>query len=505
MPSDPKKRILVVDDEEHICRIIVESLGDENFVTTSFTDPVKALEHIATNPVDLVLTDMVMKEHSGLQIIEATLENHPNAIVILMTAYPTVKAAISVLKRGAYDFLVKPFKLDLLNATIKRGLAHQKVVADNLSLKSQVEFLKAANSFFGTGLDLEKYLKLILNSCNTELSATASAFMEIDSRDGSILRCIHKTRDGQSADSVLDHSLADRFGEIKSDDPIIHTEDMSTENGRMYRLLISKPILIRGTLRGLINVSIISRSDQIAHGKLGVLSILASSAASAITNQKLYHDLKSSYWQAIHALANAIEARDLYTAGHTDRVMKLAEATARYLGWDEKQIQYLRVGCTLHDVGKIAVPDAILNKTGRLTDEERRQMEEHPNLGLKIIADIDLFEPSIPYIIAHHERYDGKGYPKGLRGQEIPIEGRILAVADTFDAIMSDRPYRKGAAVDKAVRELIDNKGTQFDPDLVDRFIEVLRDGRIDLKELYGCEEGLDRIDDLMVIEKAPA
>ena len=187
---------------------------------------------------------------------------------------------------------------------------------------------------------------------------------------------------------------------------------------------------------------------------------------------------------------------------------KMAEPLAASLGWDDEQILNLHTGCTLHDVGKIGVPDAILNKAARLTDDERHLMEKHPQLGYRIIRGIDLFKPSIPYIISHHERFDGSGYPKGLKGDEIPIEGRILAVVDTVDAILSDRPYRKGASLEVAVKEPVRNKGTQFDPEIVDPFIKVVKAGMIDLKELYDRDEDLSCLDQYLtteILEREPA
>ena len=184
---------------------------------------------------------------------------------------------------------------------------------------------------------------------------------------------------------------------------------------------------------------------------------------------------------------------------------RLAEQVALYLGWDEGQLFHLRVGCTLHDIGKIGVPDAILNKAGRLTSAERKKMQNHPKLGLKIVQGISVFKPAVPYIIAHHERYDGMGYPKGLTGREIPIEGRLLAVVDTFDAILSDRPYREGASVDVAVNELVEHSGAQFDPELVDAFLKVLHAGVIDIEDMYGREEDLSCLEDFLTTEAEPA
>jgi HD-GYP domain-containing protein (c-di-GMP phosphodiesterase class II) len=214
--------------------------------------------------------------------------------------------------------------------------------------------------------------------------------------------------------------------------------------------------------------------------------------------------VQSSYLQAIRGLANAIEARDKCTAGHTDRVSKLAGLVARHLGWNESQIHDLVMGCSLHDIGKIGVPDSILNKADKLTEEERRLMNSHPKMGLKIIQGIDLFKPAIPYITAHHERYDGTGYPRGLKGEEIPIEGRLLAVVDAFDAIMANRPYRKGAGLKAAASELVTYKGIQFDPKIVDTFLEMLTEEQIDFRQMYGWDGDTGFLRELAVSEKVP-
>jgi len=505
MPVDRRSRILVVDDEEYICRLVVESLGPDSHDIATFCDAAQAIEYLGSNPVDLVLTDLMLGSCSGLQVLETARQNHPDAIVILMTAHPSVETAIAALKRGVYDFLVKPFKLEVLNQTVERGLAHQKVARDNLSLKGQVEFLRVANAFFGSGMDLDRYLQMLLKSCNTELSAVGSAILELNPRSGNIVRKVVETREPENEAAVLDESRLDQFGGSRSASPVVTAEPVTIDGNRRYRIMVSQPILVRRRLTGVINVLIRSRGDTIPAGRMDALSLLAGSAASAIANQKLYEDLQQSYFQAIRALTNAIEARDHYTAGHTDRVTRLAEQMALRLGWTEKQIYDLRVGCALHDIGKIGVPDAILNKSGLLSESERKRMMKHPDLGLRIVRGIDLFRPSVPYILAHHERYDGHGYPRGLKGEGIPIEGRLLAVVDTFDAVMSDRPYRAGASLEHAVKELVENAGTQLDPKLVRTFLLALRSGAVDLRELYGRDEDLSCLDDVTVTEKAPA
>ncbi|HPC12042.1 MAG TPA: HD domain-containing protein, partial [candidate division Zixibacteria bacterium] len=413
---------------------------------------------------------------------------YPDAVVILMTAHPTVQTAISVLRRGAYDFLVKPFKLELLKSTIERALEHQRLARENVRLRGQVEFLKVANAH-KAHIDIERYLRLVIESCKKELGAVAAGIIEVDPSSGDLLRKLCVVDDPLLEPLALDPTVLEKFSSAGRAEPVIEARRTQSKAGREVRLSILQPIMVRQRFHGVITLLVVSKFGRVTPGQLDVLAILTNSAAAAIANDKLYRDLRRSYLEAIRGLANAIEARDKYTAGHTDRVSRLAEMIARRLGWSESRIFDLHMGCTLHDIGKIGVPDRILNKPTALTEEERTQMRSHPEVGLRIIRGIELFKPAVPYIKAHHEWYDGTGYPKGLRGEEIPVEGRLLAVADTFDAILSDRPYRNGNSLAVAVRELLTYRGRQFDPEIVDVFLEILREGQIDFRRMYGRSE----------------
>lgn len=489
MVGKRKSNILVVDDEKYICNIIEESLSSDKYNVHVLTNPKEALEYIRNNKIDVVLSDLVMGEHSGVQVLETTLAYHPDAVTILMTAHPTVQTAISVLKKGGYDFLIKPFKLEQLKSTLERGLEHQQVKRDNLTLKGQVEFLKIVNTT-GAGVEIDKFMQMMVDFCRKEFSAEAVGILQVNPKNSDIIREVIDNEKTKFRSEVLNSSTLARFTYTKSSKPYISAETVSLEDNKsVNKIFISQPIFVRRKLHGVINLIVVKQFEEITQGQLDVLSILSNTTASVIGNHKLYQDLKSSYLQAIRGLANAIEARDAYTAGHTDRVCKLAEAVARHMGWDERKIQNLLMGCTLHDIGKIGVPDCILNKPGGLSKDELELMQSHPNVGLQIIRGVDLFRPAIPFILAHHERYDGSGYPRGLKGEEIPIEGRLLAVVDTFDAILSDRPYRKGADLNVAVKELIENKGKQFDPMIVDTFVEVLKLEKINLVRLYNRDQ----------------
>ena len=172
-------------------------------------------------------------------------------------------------------------------------------------------------------------------------------------------------------------------------------------------------------------------------------------------------------------LSRAIEARDPYTSGHSARVTEIAEAIARRLGWDAERLALLNVGGPLHDVGKLGVSDEVLAKPGRLDEEELEQIREHPKLGARILLRVAALRAAIPYVLYHHERWDGNGYPSGRAGEQIPLEARVLAVADAFDAMTSDRPYRRALDHEAAVEEVARCSGTQFDPEIVGVFLEL--------------------------------
>jgi putative nucleotidyltransferase with HDIG domain len=185
--------------------------------------------------------------------------------------------------------------------------------------------------------------------------------------------------------------------------------------------------------------------------------------------------LISEQIETIYAFAEAIGARDLYTMGHSEKVAEYAMLIAEKMGLSSEEVDLAYFCGIVHDVGKIGVPERILNKPGRLTKEERLEVEGHTERGVKILSQISWLERVVPIIRSHHERFDGKGYPLGLAGGDIPVIGRILAVADSFDAMMSDRCYRKALPLETALNELKKNAGTQFDPVVVKAFIATLQ------------------------------
>ena len=191
-------------------------------------------------------------------------------------------------------------------------------------------------------------------------------------------------------------------------------------------------------------------------------------------NEKLLERTKRAYLSTITSLARTIEAKDPYTGGHTERVAEYALMLARELGFGDDELQAVEVGAVIHDIGKIGIPDRILLKPGRLDSDEFEEMRKHPEISSYILDELDL--PKVVRDMArnHHERFDGKGYPDGLKGNQIPLAARILTVADAFDAMTSDRPYRRALSQEVAAAEIRRNAGSQFCPDVVAALDECL-------------------------------
>jgi HD-GYP domain-containing protein (c-di-GMP phosphodiesterase class II) len=237
------------------------------------------------------------------------------------------------------------------------------------------------------------------------------------------------------------------------------------------------PLGVRDKLIGVINISEKLDGGNFTEEHLRLMVMLANQAAIAIENAKLHDELQELFVSSITALANAIDARDPYTRGHSERVAVYSVRIGERMGLAGKELDYLRYAALLHDVGKINIRDEILNKPGRLTDEEFQIMKKHPEYGAAIMMPVKAFQKIIPFMFYHHEKFCALGgYPVGLKGEEIPLEARMISVADSYDAMTSHRPYRRALGIDQAVTELLKNAGTQFDPRIVEVFTKLLEE-----------------------------
>lgn len=272
----------------------------------------------------------------------------------------------------------------------------------------------------------------------------------------------------------------------------VHVPDLAEAPGPRERRLAAEgfraycalPLVTKGEVVGVLEV--------LSHSELpqdpewwGFLEAVAGQAAVAVDNARLVEELRRAnlnlqlaYDATLEGWSRAVELRDRETEGHTERVTELAVQLARALGVPETDVVHIRRGALLHDVGKLGIPDSILLKPGPLTEEEWEVMRRHPEYAYRWLSSIEFLRKALDIPYCHHERWDGKGYPRGLRGEEIPFAARIFAVVDVFDALTSDRPYRKAWSRQEALRYIREQSGSQFDPRVVEAFLRLVDEKR---------------------------
>ena len=332
-----QERILVVDDEGAVRGMLATLLERSGYVVTAVATAQLALDDLAQDPgCQLVLCDVMMAEVDGLTLLDVLCTDYPGLPVVMLTAVHDIHVATNAFRRGAIDYLLKPFELSQLLAVVSRALQHGHLLKQNAAYRQNLEQI------------------------------------------------------------------------------------ISARTGRL-----------RATM----------------------------------------HDLEKSYDITLEAMGDALDLRDAETEGHSRRVTAYTIALARELGLDAEKLRVIACGAFLHDIGKIATPDSILLKPGKLDSGETEIMREHCTRGYDMIRKIPFLREAAEIIYAHQESFDGRGYPRGLSGEQIPLGARIFAIADTLDAMTSDRPYRKGRSFAEARAEIERHSGGQFDPRIVETFM----------------------------------
>lgn len=337
MPTNASPRILIVDDEVEITEILADLLSEE-YECIRAGSAEQALALLNENEFQLVISDITMPGMSGLEMIPHAKALAPETVVVMISGMQTVESAIGALRRGAFDYLMKPFDLRQVEAVVKRALEHHDLVVAKQRYENHLEELVEQRTV------------------------------------------------------ELDRAL---------------------------------------------------------------------------------NSLEGAYRSTLKALTAALETRDSETHGHSERVVTYSLRLGREYGLNNEEMKALEFGALLHDIGKIGVPDSILRKPAKLTEEEWVRMREHPLHGQQILRGIEFLQGAARVVAQHHEQWDGSGYPVGLRGEDIDICARIFAVADAFDAITSDRVYRRGKSYEAAAQELDDWAGRQFDTKVVEAFHRV--------------------------------
>ena len=313
----------------------------------------------------------------------------------------------------------------------------------------------------------EHFLQEVCNDLFEVISTPVAAVVHSPHEDGAegvVVTAGHVEGDQMQLDRLASTVL----DAVRAGGPIVHNEFVMPPGlGDMppIRNLVAVPI---GTESDKIGALLAFNKDgDFDTVDLKLMSSIAGQGGVFLANNRLYADLQELLMGVLHALTATIDAKDPYTCGHSQRVAMISRRIAAEYGLEDERVQRIYLMGVLHDIGKVGVPEAVLCKPGKLTDEEFEEIKRHSARGAKILGGIRQLEDVIPGILAHHERLDGSGYPNGLRGDEVPLEARIVGLADGFDAMTSDRTYRKALPLDVVIEEIRTHSGTQFDPDLV--------------------------------------
>jgi response regulator RpfG family c-di-GMP phosphodiesterase len=501
IPMSETARILVVDDEKVIREILADFLSTEGYVVHAVEDGAQALDELRRRTYNLVISDLKMPNLDGLELIQRVTEESIPVLTVIMTGFGTVETAIEAMKKGAYDYILKPFKVDEVIHIVQRGLDRQRLQHENIRLKDALSIYKISEAI-ATSLSVEKVLELVLDATIETIDAdVVSLLLEDPKREGRFTERMRKVSD--RADPTVE-APALNMGEVlalfKEDRPLLASGSPSyrflAEPPRaLERRLVSLcsiPLKLNGRIIGMLNAYSYTRGNKFSEGQRKMLYVLASRAAVSIENARLYENLveankdlttanvslEENFKQTIIGFAHALEESDRYTRGHSERVSTYARLIAMGLHMSAAEIDtVVKVGL-MHDVGKIGVRNDKLNKPGKLTPEELAMFRSHPAKGRRILEPIPFMRDIVPGCYCHHEAWDGSGYPQGLMADHIPLIGRIVAVADAYDAMTSDRAYRKALPHEVACGELERCTGAQFDPEIVPVFVAQVEEFR---------------------------
>jgi len=476
-------KILVVDDEKVIRDILFDFLSTEGHKVITASSGEEALSRLEKESVDVVLTDLKMPGMSGMDLLEEIKARGIRVCIIIMTGYGTVESAVESIKKGAFDYIQKPFKMKDVETIITRGLKHHRLEEENIRLKEVMNLYKISEAMNST-LSIHEILNIILDTVRHEIDADAVAIWE---RSGD--KKWNKMAE-LSSSMLAAKEGSDPFGEIRGEEIINNmggntyllasAEEMGPlfdclPNLKAFSCFLAVPLRARSQITGLVCAYSYGAAKRFQKGHSRVLSVLTDRAGMAIENARLYDQLKNVFQETIQALVTALEAKDPYTSGHTKRVTEYASLIAHGMNLPPEEVEKVTQAALLHDIGKIGIRVSSLNKPEELTPVEYEMFKQHTTQGRLILEPIRFLKDIIPIAESHHERMDGSGYPQGLKGDQISLGARILAVADSFDAMTSDRPYRKSLSRKKAIEELKKYAGSQFDAEVVEVFIRELK------------------------------
>lgn len=499
-----KETILFVDDEELLLELAGEYFRKKGFTLFTAQSGSEAVKILNREKIDCCFTDLDMSGMDGFELAEYIRKLDNSIPVIVLTGYPSVDGVISTLKNGVVDFLVKPVRFSMLEACLERILRERQLFIDNIFLKKELQGksrLEALNHELTHKVEELKTLNLIMSNlssidtgsdifkCITDMAlkisnADEARFYVINDDIQKPFQVAASSISAGKTDADSLNDVAEILMETVNDQIPLLVPENNNIHGLSAEIFsfIAIPLKIRDKIFGLLALYVTKGNKRFDKKDLFYMSFLAANASSSIENTALYENIFDNLFSTLYAFVQALEARHPYTRQHSDRVAQLSIAIARELGCSNEEMDIINFAGRLHDIGKIGVMDKVLLKPGKLTDEEFDMIKKHPVIGANIVGQLGMWSREQEIIRYHHERFDGTGYPEGLKGNEIPLLARILFVADAFDAMNSDRAYRKKKKIDEIMEIINQGAGTQFDPKIVKVFQKLYKQGKIILE-----------------------
>ena len=524
-------RVLIVDDEESIRTTLCAFAEKAGHTVSLACDAMEALDMLGSEPFDIVVSDIILPRKTGVVLLAEIREAQPDVQVIMVTGEPEVGTAAEAVRKGAFDYLAKPISRDAISKVLASAAAKKVLIDENRGLEEenrkhrenleklvdartkQLTFINELALELGNVSEIEhvyeavyRYVKVLMAAKSfiisfydeeEQLIRAGCALFQNKTIDVSKLPPIPLAKDGHGTQSRVIHTAEPLYvSDYRKDRKKGSTEytlnpDGSVKKGAppedeedITRSALFVPLKLENKVIGVMQVQS-NQLDGYSKDDMTLLAGLANVTAVAIANSRLVQEIRDALAGTVHIIGDTVEIRDPYTAGHQRRVTALACAIGRKLGLPDEKIDGLRASGLLHDIGKMAVPTEILSKPTRLTNIEFALIQQHPQVAYDLLAPIQFPWPIAEIVLQHHERIDGSGYPRGIKGEEILLEARILAVADTVEAMAAHRPYRPALGIDSALEEITKNKGKLYSEDVADACLQLFA------KEEFSFEEQL--------------
>jgi putative nucleotidyltransferase with HDIG domain len=506
--------ILLVDDDPKVLEIVSVSLSRQGYRVRTAATGREALEHAAGATPHLLILDLDLPDMSGIEVLDNIRDEHETLPVLVLSGQDDLDARVAALDRGADEFLSKPVSLRELHVRIDSALRRTSRARSldhrNLELESEIEqgreeasqltrsfkrhmlsmrTLLTVSQDLNRAQQLEELVKTASLTLVGELRVSSLAIFGVE-RENSTRFDLLGVR-GFAAERFMGLSIDRAAGFVKLFEKDNHPVQISrTGDNRFTKLLpdlrlavfeFAAPITVKGDLKGFVFTGPKLSGEPYTDYDRDIMTFIRNSIGIGMENVRLMEQLQVTYVATLRSLIQILEAKDPYTRGHTERVASYSMALANRLHVGPDDLRRILFGSLLHDIGKMGLRDDIINKPGPLNDEEWVQMKLHPVVGAQIVEKMEFLTGAIDIVRHHHESWDGKGYPDGIAGEKIPLIARIVTVADSFDAMTTDRPYRKALSIAEAVRRLEESAGVQFDPRLVKVFVSYVTEKGRDL------------------------